>query len=73
MNSSSNRTTFQPPRRTNQPSHLPISSLTTSPSLSLITQSLIGYFVNTVAVRAVLEEDDTFESLVKRVSTSQVG
>jgi hypothetical protein len=36
-------------------------------------QSLIGYFVNTVAVRAVLEEDDTFESLVKRVSTSQVG
>ncbi|KAI3432787.1 hypothetical protein D9Q98_010372 [Chlorella vulgaris] len=36
------------------------------------TQSLIGYFVNTVAVRAVLEEDDTFESLVKRVSTSQV-
>jgi hypothetical protein len=36
-------------------------------------QPLIGYFVNTAAVRAVLEDDDTFETLVKRVSTSQAG
>jgi hypothetical protein len=32
-------------------------------------QPLIGYFINTTAVRTLLEADDTFAALAKRVST----
>ena len=36
------------------------------------TQGLIGYFINTIPVRAVFEEEDTFSSLVRRASSSVV-